>query len=126
GAWTSGCSWWSRASSAERRASPTWRAAAAGWRVGRRARFSPAGTPGRAPAPCSWREVVSAPLRGAAPQIGGAETWGGAGGGPRTSRATTYRHLGIDYEKATIPDFTGRPIPIVRDGKPIPGLLPGT
>jgi hypothetical protein len=46
--------------------------------------------------------------------------------GPHDFLATVYRHLGIDYEKATIPDFTGRPVPIVRDGRPIPGLLPGT
>ena len=40
--------------------------------------------------------------------------------------ATVYHHLGIDYERAAIPDFTGRPVPIVRDGKPIRELLPAS
>jgi len=44
--------------------------------------------------------------------------------GPQDFLATVYHHLGIDYERATIPDFSGRPVPIVRDGKPIPELLP--
>jgi uncharacterized protein (DUF1501 family) len=44
--------------------------------------------------------------------------------GPQDFLATIYHHLGIDYEKVTLPDFTGRPTPIVRDGKPIPELLP--
>jgi hypothetical protein len=26
--------------------------------------------------------------------------------------------LGIDYETVTIPDFSGRPMPIVKDGNP--------
>jgi uncharacterized protein (DUF1501 family) len=38
--------------------------------------------------------------------------------------ATAYRHLGIDAENITIPDLTGRPIPILQDGKPIPELIP--
>jgi hypothetical protein len=40
------------------------------------------------------------------------------------TRTTLYLHLAIDYERAAIPDFSGRPVPIVRDGKPIPELLP--
>jgi uncharacterized protein (DUF1501 family) len=44
--------------------------------------------------------------------------------GPQDFLATVYRHLGIDPDKAMIPDFSGRPIPIVRDGQPIPELLP--
>jgi len=43
--------------------------------------------------------------------------------GPQDFLATIYRHLGIDIDNVTIPDFTGRPIPIVKDGKPIPELL---
>jgi uncharacterized protein (DUF1501 family) len=43
--------------------------------------------------------------------------------GPHDFLATVYRHLGIDYEKVTLPDFSGRPVPIVHDGKPIPELL---
>src|SRR5207237_8366583 len=43
--------------------------------------------------------------------------------GPQDFLATVYDHLGIDYERAAIPDFSGRPVPIVRDGKPIPELL---
>jgi uncharacterized protein (DUF1501 family) len=35
--------------------------------------------------------------------------------------ATIYRHLGIDQHLA-IPDFTGRPIPILREGSPIAEL----
>ncbi len=44
--------------------------------------------------------------------------------GPQDFLATVYRHLGIDHEQATIRDFTGRPVPIVRDGTPIRELLP--
>lgn len=44
--------------------------------------------------------------------------------GPQDFLATVYAHLGIDWEHATLPDFTGRPTPIVRDGRPIPELLP--
>jgi len=33
--------------------------------------------------------------------------------------ATIYRHLGIDAERVAIPNFTGRPIPILREGQPI-------
>jgi uncharacterized protein (DUF1501 family) len=36
--------------------------------------------------------------------------------------ATVYRHLGIDAERVAIDDFSGRPIPILQDGKPIPEL----
>jgi hypothetical protein len=36
--------------------------------------------------------------------------------------ATIYRHLGIPAEQIAIPDFAGRPIPILHDGKPIPEL----
>jgi len=43
--------------------------------------------------------------------------------GPQDFLATIYRHLGIDFEKVALADFSGRPIPIVRDGKPIPELL---
>lgn len=42
--------------------------------------------------------------------------------GPHDFLATIYRHLGIDSEKVAIPDFSGRPIPIVSGGKPIPEL----
>ena len=37
--------------------------------------------------------------------------------------ATIYRHLGIDYERTTIPDKLGRPIPIVSNGQAIPELI---
>jgi len=43
--------------------------------------------------------------------------------GPQDFLATIYSHLGIDYDKVTLPDFSGRPVPIVRDGKAIPELL---
>jgi uncharacterized protein (DUF1501 family) len=46
--------------------------------------------------------------------------------GPQDFLATIYRHLGIAYEKITLPDFTGRPNPIVRDGTPIRELLPSS
>jgi len=39
--------------------------------------------------------------------------------GPQDFLATIYRHLGIDYETVALPDFTGRPVPIVRDGQAI-------
>lgn len=43
--------------------------------------------------------------------------------GPHDFLATVYRHLGIDYERVTIPDRLGRPIPIVSNGQAIPELL---
>ncbi|MBW3542371.1 MAG: DUF1501 domain-containing protein, partial [Planctomycetes bacterium] len=42
--------------------------------------------------------------------------------GPQDFLATIYEHLGIDSARVTIPDLTGRPVPIVRDGLPIPEL----
>jgi hypothetical protein len=38
--------------------------------------------------------------------------------------ATVYRHLGVDAERVAIPDFSGRPIPILQEGQPIEELLP--
>ena len=37
--------------------------------------------------------------------------------------ATVYSHLGIDYENTVIHDPTGRPIPILPEGRPIPELM---
>lgn len=37
--------------------------------------------------------------------------------------ATLYRHLEIDAAHIEIPNFSGRPVPILQDGKPIPELL---
>ena len=42
--------------------------------------------------------------------------------GPQDFLATIYAHLGIDYNKVTLPDFSGRPMPIVRDGNAIAEL----
>jgi uncharacterized protein (DUF1501 family) len=42
--------------------------------------------------------------------------------GPEDFLATIYRHLGIDAANVAIPDLSGRPIPILRDGRPIPEL----
>jgi uncharacterized protein (DUF1501 family) len=42
--------------------------------------------------------------------------------GPHDFLATIYHHLGIDYDKVTLPDGTGRPVHIVQDGKAIPEL----
>ncbi len=42
--------------------------------------------------------------------------------GPEDFLATIYHHLGIDIDQ-TIADFSGRPTPIIRSGKPIPGLI---
>jgi hypothetical protein len=41
---------------------------------------------------------------------------------PQDLMATMYRHLGIDY-RATINDFTGRPVQILQDGEPIRELI---
>lgn len=41
---------------------------------------------------------------------------------PNDLWATVYRHLGIDY-KATFPDHSGRPVPILPYGEPISELL---
>jgi hypothetical protein len=45
--------------------------------------------------------------------------------GPQDFLATIYHHLGIDYDKVALPDFTGRPVPIVTNGKPIAKLIAG-
>lgn len=42
---------------------------------------------------------------------------------PHDFLATIYHHLGIDFDKVTLPDGTGRPVHIVQGGKPIPELL---
>lgn len=42
--------------------------------------------------------------------------------GPQDFLATIYRHLGIDYERVTLPDHAGRPTPIVTHGHAIPEL----
>jgi hypothetical protein len=44
--------------------------------------------------------------------------------GPGDFLATIYRHLGIDAQNVAIPDFSGRPVPILREGQPIPELAP--
>jgi uncharacterized protein (DUF1501 family) len=46
--------------------------------------------------------------------------------GPGDFLATIYRHLGIPAEEVAIPDFSGRPIPLLSRGAPIPELKPGT
>src|SRR3989454_3964893 len=42
--------------------------------------------------------------------------------GPEDFLATIYHHLGIDFEHIAIPNFAGRPVPIVNHGKPIAEL----
>lgn len=37
--------------------------------------------------------------------------------------ATLYHHLGIDASRVQLLNFSGRPIPILQDGKPIPELV---
>jgi hypothetical protein len=44
--------------------------------------------------------------------------------GPGDFLATIYRHLGIDAPNVMIPDFQGRPIPILNEGAPIAELSP--
>lgn len=46
--------------------------------------------------------------------------------GPHDFLATIYQHLGIDYERTTIPDRLGRPVPIVGVGRAIPELVAAT
>jgi hypothetical protein len=43
--------------------------------------------------------------------------------GPHDFLATIYQHLGIDYARVALPDFSGRPIPIVSHGKEITELV---
>lgn len=45
--------------------------------------------------------------------------------GPHDFLATIYRHLGIDYDRVTIPDFTGRPNMLVQNGRAIEELAGG-
>lgn len=42
--------------------------------------------------------------------------------GPGDFLATIYRHLGIAYDQIAIPNFAGRPIPLLSEGAPIPEL----
>lgn len=44
--------------------------------------------------------------------------------GPHDFLATIYRHLGIDYDRVALPDLTGRPVPIVQNGRAIEELAP--
>jgi hypothetical protein len=37
--------------------------------------------------------------------------------------ATLYHHLGIDAARLTLHDRTGRPVPALPDGRPIPELV---
>jgi hypothetical protein len=46
--------------------------------------------------------------------------------GPQDFLATIYRHLGIDYERVTINDFTGRPHFLTQNGRAIPDLIPSS
>jgi uncharacterized protein (DUF1501 family) len=43
--------------------------------------------------------------------------------GPHDFLATVYRHLGIDYDRVTIPDFSGRPNMLVQNGRAIDELV---
>jgi hypothetical protein len=43
--------------------------------------------------------------------------------GPWDFIATIYEHLGIDAKSVTVPDATGRPVPILPEGEPIRELL---
>jgi hypothetical protein len=38
--------------------------------------------------------------------------------------ATVYRHLGIDASRISFQNHSGRPIPILPEGEPIPELTP--
>ncbi len=42
--------------------------------------------------------------------------------GPEDFLATLYQHLGIDFSTVALPDFSGRPIPIIREGLAIAEL----
>jgi hypothetical protein len=42
--------------------------------------------------------------------------------GVRDFLATIYRHLGIDADRVDLRDRTGRPIPVLPEGRPIPEL----
>ena len=44
--------------------------------------------------------------------------------GPVDFLATMYRHLGVDPSRVEFTDFSGRPIPVLNAGSPIPELLP--
>lgn len=41
---------------------------------------------------------------------------------PEDFLATLYEHLRIDWRNATLPDFSGRPTPIIREGQALPEL----
>ncbi len=46
--------------------------------------------------------------------------------GPGDFLATIYKHLNIDYANVAIENFTGRPVPILNSGLPIPELTRAT
>jgi uncharacterized protein (DUF1501 family) len=43
--------------------------------------------------------------------------------GPGDFLATIYQHLGVDYKRIALPNFAGRPIPIVSEGEAIRELI---
>jgi hypothetical protein len=43
--------------------------------------------------------------------------------GPWDFIATLYAHLGIDAASTSVPDPTGRPVPILPEGRPIAELV---
>jgi hypothetical protein len=45
--------------------------------------------------------------------------------GPRDFLATLYRHLGVDAPAISVPDATGRPVPILPEGRAISELTAG-
>lgn len=46
--------------------------------------------------------------------------------GPADFLATVYRHLGVDAAGIAFDDFSGRPIPILNGGAPVPELVGGS
>ena len=42
--------------------------------------------------------------------------------GPGDFLATIYQHLGVDFDHLALPNFAGRPVPILSEGAPIPEL----
>jgi hypothetical protein len=38
---------------------------------------------------------------------------------PHDFLATVYRHLGVDFERVSLRNFSGRPVPIATNGRPL-------
>jgi hypothetical protein len=75
-----------------------------------------------------WPHAMSVLVAGGGLQVVGSTTAEGEYPKDRTLAptdlwATVFRHLGIDWQGTTFPDYTGRPLPVLPSGEPIKELF---